>query len=144
MLGELAVAPDGMSAADAEGAVWIADALGNRVLRITEGRVLGEISTGEVGVYACALGGADGRTLFCCTAPGFAEHERRETREAKLVAFEVWPRIGEEGETVDPCEVYLSDHRPVQGQLLAHKMQVRHADGTYGTITIDNVQFGGN
>ncbi|MGE0298279.1 SMP-30/gluconolactonase/LRE family protein [Pseudonocardia sp.] len=89
VLGELAVAPDGMSAADAEGAVWIADALGNRVLRITEGRVLGEISTGEVGVYACVLGGADGRTLFCCTAPGFAEHERRETREAKLLAFEV-------------------------------------------------------
>ncbi len=69
-LGQLSVAPDGMCL-DAEGAVWIADALGNRALRVREGgEVLQEISTGDTGVYALALGGADGRTLFLCTAPG--------------------------------------------------------------------------
>jgi sugar lactone lactonase YvrE len=41
------------------------------------------------GVYACALGGEDGRTLFLCTAPGFAEHERRDTREARMLATRV-------------------------------------------------------
>jgi sugar lactone lactonase YvrE len=88
-LGQLSVAPDGMCL-DAEGAVWIADALGNRALRVREGgEVLQEISTGDTGVYALALGGADGRTLFLCTAPGFAEHERRHTREAKLLAARV-------------------------------------------------------
>jgi sugar lactone lactonase YvrE len=88
-LGALVVAPDGM-ALDAEGAVWAADALGNRVVRVREGgEIAQEISTGEVGVYACALGGDDGRTLFLCTAPGFAEHERRDTREAKLLAVQV-------------------------------------------------------
>ena len=88
-LGQLSVAPDGMCL-DAEGAVWIADALGNRALRVREGgEVLQEISTGDTGVYAVALGGADGRTLYLCTAPGFAEHERRHTREAKLLAARV-------------------------------------------------------
>lgn len=89
LLGQVAVAPDGMSAPDAEGAVWIADGLGNRALRIREGEVLEEVSAGEVGVYACALGGPDGRTLYLCTAPGFAEHERRHTREARLLAVTV-------------------------------------------------------
>ncbi|NMI01615.1 SMP-30/gluconolactonase/LRE family protein [Pseudonocardia acidicola] len=88
-LPQLTLAPDGI-AADSEGAVWAADALGNRVVRIREGgEIAQEISTGETGCYACALGGDDGRTLFLCTAPGFSEHERRDTREAKLLAVRV-------------------------------------------------------
>lgn len=88
------VAPDGM-ALDAEGAIWAADALGGRVLRVREGgEILEEISPGT-GVFACALGGADGRTLVMCAAPSFAEHERRDTREALLLACEVdVPRAG--------------------------------------------------
>jgi len=88
-LGRLGVAPDGMCL-DAEGAVWIADALGNRALRVRAGgEIVAEVSTGDTGVYAVALGGADGHTLFLCTAPGFAEHERRHTREAKLLSTRV-------------------------------------------------------
>jgi sugar lactone lactonase YvrE len=88
------VAPDGI-ALDAEGAIWAADALGGRVLRVREGgEVVEEISPGT-GVFACALGGADGRTLVMCAAPSFAEHERRDTREASLLACEVdVPRAG--------------------------------------------------
>ena len=97
-LGELiaagGVAPDGM-ALDAEGAIWVADALGGPVLRVREGgEILEEISPGT-SVFACALGGADGRTLVMCAAPSFAEHERRDTREALLLACEVdVPRAG--------------------------------------------------
>lgn len=87
-IGQLVVAPDGICA-DAEGAVWVADALHGRVLRVREGgEVAEEIPTGT-GVFACMLGGDDGRTLFLCTAPSFAEHERRAAREARLLATRV-------------------------------------------------------
>lgn len=83
------VAPDG-GAMDAEGAVWIADAIGNRALRVAEGgRILDEISTGTQGVFACMLGGPDRRTLFLCVAPDFHEHQRTNAREAAIWAVAV-------------------------------------------------------
>ena len=70
---------------DAEGAVWLADAVGNRALRVAEGgRVLQEVSTGQLGTFACTLGGPDGRTLFLCVAPDFMEHNRAPVREAQI------------------------------------------------------------
>jgi sugar lactone lactonase YvrE len=87
-LGEAAFAPDGMCL-DADGAAWVADAIGNRAVRLAEGgELLDEIAL-DVGCYACMLGGDDGRTLFLCTAPGFAEHERRDSREARLLSTHV-------------------------------------------------------
>ena len=84
-LGELAVAPDGC-ALDAEGCLWIADALGGRAIRVREGgEIVDEVSPGT-GVYACGLGGADGRTLFLCCAPDFLEHNRRAAREGAILA----------------------------------------------------------
>ena len=88
-LGGLSVAPDGMGG-DAEGAIWVADALHQRVLRVAEGgTILEERPTGGLGVYACMLGGEDGQTLYACAAPSFAEHERRPVREAVLLATRV-------------------------------------------------------
>lgn len=87
-LGEVVIAPDG-GCLDAEGAMWIADALGGRLLRVREGgEILEEIPTGS-GVFACMLGGDDGRTLFACLAPDFDEHARSAAREASLVAARV-------------------------------------------------------
>jgi sugar lactone lactonase YvrE len=62
--------PDGMCL-DAEGAIWVADARGQRVVRVLEGgRIAQTISTGKQGTYACMLGGDDRRTLFLCTSSG--------------------------------------------------------------------------
>ena len=93
----LAVAPDG-AVLDAEGAVWCADATHHRVLRVAQGgRILQEISTGAMGVFACTLGGPDRRTLYLCVAPDFLEHNRAPVREAALWSVQVevpgagWP-----------------------------------------------------
>ena len=64
--------PDGC-ALDAEGAIWMADAFGAGCFRISEGgEVLDSVSASQA-VFACALGGADRRTLYLITAPGFGE-----------------------------------------------------------------------
>lgn len=86
--GQLVVAPDGCGL-DAEGALWIADAVGNRVLRVRPGgAVVDEIPVGT-GAFACMLGGADGRTLYICAAPDFDEHARSNAREADLLTARV-------------------------------------------------------
>jgi len=83
------IGPDG-NCIDADGAVWVADAIHHRVVRVAEGaEILEEISTGDEGVYACMLGGDDGRTLYSCVAPNFDERERSSTRLGRLVATTV-------------------------------------------------------
>ncbi len=87
-LGQLSVAPDGCGL-DAEGALWIADALGGRVLRVREGGEIAEELPVGNGVFACMLGGEDGRTLFLCSAPDFDRTARSAAREANLLAARV-------------------------------------------------------
>jgi sugar lactone lactonase YvrE len=97
VFGNIAVAADG-AVLDAEGAVWCADAARHRVLRVAEGgRILQEISTGAMGVFACTLGGPDRRTLYLCMAPDSLEVRRAPVREAALWTLTVdvpgagWP-----------------------------------------------------
>ncbi len=82
------IVPDGL-ALDAEGAVWIADCVNARAARIKDGKIVDEVSTAPNGVFAVALGGEDGKTLFMCLAPDFDEAKRTAAREGFMAATEV-------------------------------------------------------
>lgn len=89
VLESVSAVPDGLCK-DEDNTVWVADAIGQRVVRLAQGgEIVDEVSTGDLNVFACALGGSDGRTLFMCAAPTFAEHERRDTREGVLLTAKV-------------------------------------------------------
>ena len=79
----LVAAPDGCGL-DAEGCLWLADAVNGRVVRVREGgEIVEEIQPGT-GVFACMLGGSQGTTLFMSCAPDFDEHARSAAREAEI------------------------------------------------------------
>jgi sugar lactone lactonase YvrE len=59
--------PDGICL-DAEGSVWVASPISHGVLRVREGGAVTDRIDVAAQAYACMLGGADGRTLFVCTA----------------------------------------------------------------------------
>lgn len=90
VIGQLVVAPDGC-ALDAEGHIWAADAVGGRAVRVAPGgEIVDEVRAPDgLGVYACMLGGENGRTLLLCAAPDFYEHLRAPVREAVLLAADV-------------------------------------------------------
>jgi sugar lactone lactonase YvrE len=80
--------PDGICL-DAEGAVWIACPVSNRVLRIADGgAVLDEVPMGR-GTFACMLGGADRTTLLVCTADGHEPASAQATRTGRIEAVAV-------------------------------------------------------
>lgn len=83
-------APDGC-ALDGAGHIWVADAFNARACRVAPG---GDITDevrlpNDYGVYACALGGRDGRDLLLCAAPDFDEASRTAQREAVLYIHRV-------------------------------------------------------
>jgi sugar lactone lactonase YvrE len=68
------IAPDGCTL-DAEGAIWVANAIGTEVARVREGgEIASRVDVGQ-GTYACALGGDDGRTLFIVSADSAMEDQ---------------------------------------------------------------------
>ena len=75
--------------------MWTADAVFGRLVRVAEGgEILEQIEPGG-GVFACMLGGSDGKTLYACAAPDFFEEPRKANAEARLLAIRVdVPRAG--------------------------------------------------
>jgi sugar lactone lactonase YvrE len=89
-LGKLEFGPDGC-ALDAEGHIWSADEVGARCVRLAPGgAIVEEIAMPEgQDVFACMLGGDDGRTLLMCCAPDFDEQAREAAHEAVLLTTRV-------------------------------------------------------
>ncbi len=90
------VATDGMCL-DAEGQVWLADALRPRCLRVREGgEVTDEVTTSRR-AFACMLGGAARTSLYVLTAPTSSRFEVADARDGLLEVVEVdvpgagWP-----------------------------------------------------
>lgn len=80
--------PDGICL-DAEGAVWIASPIGNKVLRVLHGgKVTHQVDVSPQNAYACVLGGSDRRTLFVCTAPTHASQETTRLHGGRIEAVE--------------------------------------------------------
>jgi sugar lactone lactonase YvrE len=95
-LGKLEIGPDGCGL-DAEEHIWAADEVGARCIRVAPGGgIVAEIPMPEgLDVFACMLGGDDGRTLLMCAAPDFSEQARSANHEAVLLATTVdVPRAG--------------------------------------------------
>lgn len=59
-----------------------------------------------------------------------------DTKEHKLIYGEV---IAVENE--DPCEVYFSDYKPLDGRLFPHRLEVRHGDKRYGYFVFKDVRM---
>lgn len=83
-------APDGC-ALDADGHIWSADALGARCARVAPGGAVVDAVPAPAGlsVFACALGGSDGRTLLLCAAPDSTSKARAAAPEAVLLTTTV-------------------------------------------------------
>ena len=89
ILEQAAVVPDGICL-DAEGAVWVADVFNHRLIRVIEGgTIVEDRRTDGVIVFACMLGGEDGRTLFACAAPTFNEAEASLNHRASILMTQV-------------------------------------------------------
>ena len=88
ILAHAQVVPDGICL-DAEGAVWVADLMHHRLLRVAEGgQILQELST-PLSPFACMLGGDNGRTLFICVAPTFHEAEAKTLMNSSILTTRV-------------------------------------------------------
>jgi sugar lactone lactonase YvrE len=90
--------PDGICI-DAEGAVWYADVLNKRCVRIREGGEVLQAIDHDRGCFACVLGGADRKTLFVVAREWRGtEHMADGLRTGQILTFEApapgagWPK----------------------------------------------------
>jgi sugar lactone lactonase YvrE len=82
------VATDG-SCLDADGEIWVANAIAPQCLRVKEGgEVTGVVNTTQ-NAFACMLGGEDRRTLYVMTAPNSSRFEIADVRLAKIESVRV-------------------------------------------------------
>jgi len=82
------VPPDGICL-DADGAVWVANALAAECVRVIEGGEITDRQSFSQKCFACALGGPDGRTLLACTAASEKAARNMVTTTAKIEMAEV-------------------------------------------------------
>lgn len=83
-----AVMPDGICL-DAEGAMWMGSPLTSEFLRIREGGEITDRIACTQPAIACALGGADGRTLYLVSGPTTPPEEALAARAGRIDAVRV-------------------------------------------------------
>jgi sugar lactone lactonase YvrE len=80
------VTPDGICV-DADGAVWAADPLGRRVIRVLPDGTIERVVPVDVGYpLACVLGGSDRRTLFIAVGAATSKRDRPAQSQGRLLA----------------------------------------------------------
>jgi hypothetical protein len=57
-------------------------------------------------------------------------------KSGQLTSMEMYPDLG-----VDPCELYFSDYKEVNGHLLPHHIEILHGEVIYGELIISSYQF---
>jgi len=77
------LSPDGICL-DAAGGIWVASPFSNECLRVEEGGSVTHRITTDRGCFACMLGGADGCTLFACTAVEFEPSRARQLMAGRI------------------------------------------------------------
>lgn len=90
MAPRIGFAPDGCTL-DANLRLWVADSLHGRCCLVAEGgEILAELRLPDgLSAFACALGGADGRTLLVAAAPDFDPAQRAARHESVLLTTRV-------------------------------------------------------
>ena len=74
---------------DANGEVWVANALAPQAVRVREGgEITGMVTTSQI-CFACMLGGDERSTLFCMTAPTSEAAVASQGLNAKIEAVHV-------------------------------------------------------
>ena len=56
--------------------------------------------------------------------------------DGQLVAMEMFPE-----EDTDPCELYFSEHREVDGRIVPARLEVRHGDGVYQVYDLSQAKL---
>jgi len=79
--------PDGICL-DEEGGIWVASPVSHECLRVLEGGTVTHRVKIEKQAFACMLGGADGKTLFICTA-GESDPARTTVRDGRIETVRV-------------------------------------------------------
>jgi S1-C subfamily serine protease len=59
-----------------------------------------------------------------------------------LLGFETNLGKDDNGRETDPCEVYLSNYKAVDGRELPHRIEVRHADKQYAVLNVEKYNLG--
>lgn len=80
--------PDGICL-DEEGQIWVASPVSAEVLRVAEGGQVTARVQVATQAFACMLGGANGRTLFICTAESSGTDETKAARQGRIEVVEV-------------------------------------------------------